>query len=90
MKAQDYMDGRVLIAREDYDRLRKIELDLADRMVQAGKLARMLADASRSMEKAMLGMDKTYHFKAGFREGLKSALEVLGSKPERPDDGLPF
>jgi len=92
MKAQDYMDGRVLISRDDYKRLLQVEVMLNKRNVQVKKLATALSDASAAMMKALTNGSgvNAYHYETGVRDGIKKALEITGAEPEKEDDGLPF
>ena len=92
MRAQDYMDGRVLISRDDYKRLLQVEVMLNKRNVQVKKLAVALSEASASMMAALTNGSgvSAYHYETGRRDGLKKALEITGAEPEKEDDGLPF
>lgn len=93
MKVRAYRNDMVEVTREDYVKLAKAERAATVRMLHIRELGEQLLEARIAATSAAVAQPpapESLAFYRGKVAGIRTALELLGSKPERPDDDMPF
>ena len=93
MKIRGYRNDMVEVTREDYVKLAKAERAATVRMLHIRQLGEQLLEArveATNAAAAQPPVPESLAFYRGKVAGIRTALELLGSKPARPDDDMPF